>query len=533
MKRKVLILLFLFLASLPLIYPFLQPGYFPTHDGEWAVVRLAEMHRELRSLQIPPRWAGYLNHGYGYPLFQFSYPGPYFLAEIFYLVGFGLTDAIKIVFSLTVILSGLFMFLLGQKLWGTAGALVSTTLYLYAPYRISNLFVRGSIGESLVFVLMPLLFWLFLLLAQKPTRQLIFFTSLSMAILMISHNVLVLLFLPVLLVWSLIVCWHEKDAKVVGSFIYSWIIGLGVSSWFWLPALIEKQYIRLSFIPLANRFANFVTFKELLSLGWSFGIRPPLQIGLIHFIIGFISFIIVIYKFRKSEKNAYINIIALMLLVSFSLLFSNSHYFWKLPLFGQVDFPWRILGIILFLMSLLGGNIAGGKYKIPISVLGILLIMIFQFPYIQTRPRIYKSDDYYTTNDATTTSANELMPIWVGNDPQERPKNAAWITGTGKISILQNTDTEFSAKTDSDTQELLKVNKVYFPGWTTYIDGKKIVQQPGYNGLIDILVPAGEHQIDLRYQRTSIRTAADIISILLLLFAIYHYIVAGKNFAIK
>lgn len=74
LKRTILILLFFtFLFT----FPFFKSGYFATQDGEWAIVRLAEMGRELRDIQIPPRWSDFLNHGYGYPLFLFTYPFPY------------------------------------------------------------------------------------------------------------------------------------------------------------------------------------------------------------------------------------------------------------------------------------------------------------------------------------------------------------------------------------------------------------------------------------------------------------------------
>src|SRR3989344_450617 len=99
--KKYVVWILLLLVSLPVIIPFLKSGYFPTHDGEWAVVRLAEMHRELKDLQIPPRWSGYLNHGFGYPLFLFTYPLPYYLGEVLHLGGLGLTESIKVLFIIS------------------------------------------------------------------------------------------------------------------------------------------------------------------------------------------------------------------------------------------------------------------------------------------------------------------------------------------------------------------------------------------------------------------------------------------------
>ena len=69
--------------SVPLILPYFKSGFFPTHDGEWAVVRLAEMYREIKDFQFPARFSGYLNFEYGYPLFNFAYPMPYYFGLIF------------------------------------------------------------------------------------------------------------------------------------------------------------------------------------------------------------------------------------------------------------------------------------------------------------------------------------------------------------------------------------------------------------------------------------------------------------------
>ena len=101
MKISKALLVIIFVSFL-FTLPFFKDGYFQTHDGEWAIIRLAEMGREIRDLQIPPRWSSFLNHGYGYPLFLFTYPLPFYLGYLISLVGVGLTSSIKLVFVLTV-----------------------------------------------------------------------------------------------------------------------------------------------------------------------------------------------------------------------------------------------------------------------------------------------------------------------------------------------------------------------------------------------------------------------------------------------
>src|SRR3990167_5267230 len=90
----------LILIIIALIYswPFFKPGYFVTDDGNWAVIRLAEMVRELKDYQIPPRWSDFLNHGFGYPLFTFVYPFPFYLAAGLKFVGLSYVVSIKFLF---------------------------------------------------------------------------------------------------------------------------------------------------------------------------------------------------------------------------------------------------------------------------------------------------------------------------------------------------------------------------------------------------------------------------------------------------
>src|SRR3989337_1942441 len=137
MKKILTILFFSFCISIPVILPFFHAGFFPTHDGEWAVVRLGDMFRTLRDLQIPPRYSGNLNFSYGYPLFNFAYPFPYYVGAIIHYLGLGVVDATKLLFASSIPLSAFFMFLASRNIWGNNWAgIVSSVLYLYFPYRL-------------------------------------------------------------------------------------------------------------------------------------------------------------------------------------------------------------------------------------------------------------------------------------------------------------------------------------------------------------------------------------------------------------
>jgi len=233
--KKIVPLLIILIVSYFFSKPFFNSGYFPTHDGEWAIVRLVEMQREIKNGQIPPRMSDYLNHGYGYPLFSYTYPFPYYLGMFFRLFKIGYTDTIKILFILSVFLSGIFMYLFAKKLSGIEAGVFSSILYITAPYRLVNLYIRGSLGESLSMVIFPLLLYISLFYIEKPNIKYSLLLSLTLAILILTHNVMALLFFPIFI--SFIIFFSNINLRKVNLFLLrnlllSIILGLGLSAFF-------------------------------------------------------------------------------------------------------------------------------------------------------------------------------------------------------------------------------------------------------------------------------------------------------------
>src|SRR6266849_6192839 len=116
-RKSILLCLIAVIFAMPVILPYFHKGYFPTHDGEWAVVRLGDMFRSLRDHQFPVRYSGYLNFGYGYPLFNFVYPAPYYIGTFLHFFKLGFVDTIKLLFALSVIVSAIAMYFSASEIW--------------------------------------------------------------------------------------------------------------------------------------------------------------------------------------------------------------------------------------------------------------------------------------------------------------------------------------------------------------------------------------------------------------------------------
>src|SRR3990172_3966639 len=116
------------------------------HD-DTQVVRVQQMAQALRDGQFPVRWVADLGYGYGYPIFNFYSPLPYYIGGFFNLIGFDALVATKIMFALGILLSGIFMYFLAREFWGEVGGIVSGLFYVYAPYHALDIYVRGAVDE--------------------------------------------------------------------------------------------------------------------------------------------------------------------------------------------------------------------------------------------------------------------------------------------------------------------------------------------------------------------------------------------------
>ena len=86
------------LISIPAVRYLFVKGYFGVSD-DLHIGWLFEMDRAIKMLQFPPRFVPDLSFGFGYPLFTFVYPFPFYIAELFHLIGFSLVNSVKLVFE--------------------------------------------------------------------------------------------------------------------------------------------------------------------------------------------------------------------------------------------------------------------------------------------------------------------------------------------------------------------------------------------------------------------------------------------------
>src|SRR3989344_727388 len=533
---KLFLSIIIVLMTIPVLLPYLRQGYFPTHDGEWAVVRLADMYRTVRDLQIPARYSGYLNAGYGYPLFNFAYPFPYYIGLIPLLFNIGFVGSIKLLFTLSVPLSALFMYLFSKKLWKSNWAgIISAVVYVYAPYRMVDLFVRGSIGESLAFVIFPLLFYLALKIVEKPKSvysPVLF--SILFALLIGTHNIMTVLFTPLLLLFVLVLI-VTKNKQVWRSFLFAFLLGIGLSAFFWLPALSEKHLIWLSETPIADRSLYFVSLQQLVVPSW--GYAPPTELGGFSYHMGIAQILIFLLslgmslRFLVSKKRTFEELILMVLTgitgIAIFMMFRISSFIWSiLPLLKEINYPWIMLSQILFLVAILAGYIAGKKNILKYVMMSLAtLAFIMTVSYAKPEEYVDRGDYFYASNDAVTTSSDEYLPLWTKTKPPYRTDQKVEIDGKGSIQNLMYSSKSISFSADLISDSVITVNTIYYPGWEFYSDNVPIsITYDNKYGVMQFTLPQGSHHITGMFRETPIRLAADSITVVsVIIIALFLY----------
>lgn len=494
-KKHLLALCILLGLSLFAMKTFWGPHYFDGHDAQAHLVRLYQYDLALKDGQFPPRWAGGLLAGRGYPVFIFAYPLPYFIAEAFHLIGFSLAVAIKLTFVLSYLVSVIGMYFLS----GFVGAI----LWGFAPYMFVKIFITGSLGVVVAFAVIPWFFW-----ALKQKRWLA--ASLFLSLWIMSHPGKLVIFGPLILLFFLA---YLKNYR---QLLLSFLLAFGLSAWYFLPANLELKYTHFNEFVSHNYVNDFVSFSRLLYSKWGtnapgWGNNPlSQQVGIAQWLaIGLAA----IY-WRKLWP--YLLVFGL----SIFLMLEPSKFIWDLPTpLQSVSTPWRFLSLAVFSSALVGAwAVKLIKAKIwRYLAAGLLVILALYGNRNHLRINDIRNYDLNFLQNYTgvATGWNEYLPIWVKDTPHEFPQN--------KLEVLSGDCQIDYPAVKCLTYSTLQLNTAYYPGWQVKIDNQITQIEPTENGLISFSVASGNHQIESKFTDTPLRRNSKIISFVTLFFIIIYY----------
>lgn len=525
-------LFLIFLLALVQARFLFQPGFY-TFSDEPHLANLHQMIRAISGGQLPPRWAPDMSFNFGYPLFNFYYPLPFYLGAFFNLFfKTSLIWSLKLVFFLSLPLSGFALYFLAKKFFSQITAFSAAAVYLFTPYRAVDLYVRGAVGEMWGFVFMPLVLLTFLNLLEKEKSRAVFFASLSLAGLILAHNLAPIIFLPALAFFILIFCLQEKTLPFLRLF-FATFLGLALSAYYWLPALGEKKFIQpgTPFNPLDH----FPFIKQLILPSWGYGAsvwgptdQLSFQIGIINLVAFLLSFL-AFFLLKEKKRRWFLASLILLFLGTVFLMNIRSWPVWQLlPLGEYLQFPWRFLILTTLFTALMVGFTQSLHQALP-PVLAALAIAL-TLSYFQPAKQMRVDDDYYlrrffinqTSAGKTQALSQEYLnysedylplTIWTKERPSQLPPKIEVLDPKAQVLFEEKTPTDFEINFNG-FQTTLLINSYYFPGWEAKVDGQPtplLLAQPF--GQMKLELSAGQHLIEVNFNESRLRHLADLISL--------------------
>ena len=494
---------------------------------------------------------------YPYENGGFGYGSPLFYSDIFLLIpailhnlGLVLVDSYKFTVFLASFFSGITMYMLASKFTKKSSLrLLAVAAYLFSNYHITDIYVRGALGEVFAFVGIPLilsgLYEIFESNQKYSSSYLI-----GLVITVLSHNLSFLLCFILIIIVCIIYlpkCSFDRYKLLVSESMLACLF----TAFYTFPMIeqLKSQQFYLNYYASSSTLENHaMAFWQFLANQTVFGLSGNqydvsnamlVNIGL------FLSIAPISYLFlNQKEKHTFLTI---MLVSGWICMFLPAQIFpWKYMSFARVlQFPWRLNMLALPLLcipSVIGIEKLTHKLKyLPICLVLLLSLegifhlypatkRTFIMPHNTTWQEVIDGkliDPYYSAQYMRIELAGgDYLPY---NSPDFRSYTKTIQTTSGETITTGEWIDYGSYRFTITNPQTVVLPITYYKGYIVRnIDSTEILESSlSHNGLVSVSIPSAGTYVCL-YQNTLIRMVSIWISVLTCMISI-GYIIYRKR----
>lgn len=175
-KENVKNILILLVASMficiPLLNSKLNIGY---DDGIQHIARLIGTYDSINEGQSFPVIMSKLCNEFGYSWNIFYSPLTAYIPLLFKLIGVSFIGCIKLFMFTCVFLSSITMYFFVKEVTKNKKiALITSIFYIFAPYRLTDMYLRNALAELTSFIFLPMIFHRIIWNCKRKTKKRIF-----------------------------------------------------------------------------------------------------------------------------------------------------------------------------------------------------------------------------------------------------------------------------------------------------------------------------------------------------------------------
>ena len=539
-------------------------------DGIQHVCRLIGTYQTIKSGEMLPMIMSNLCNNFGYSWNIFYSPLTAYAPLIFKIFNFTFTNCLKIFMFAVTLLSGITMYTFMMNVTKNKNvSLLSSILYVLAPYRITDMYIRIAVAELASFVFIPIIFdGLYSVLKEEKLSFKLIWGTVG---LILTHTVITMYMAIICLLYLVFNIKKLKSIKVIRILVISLVCILLITSFYWVGLLQHHNATSYEvFVPGRMEVGNKLEYykTEFYQLFHTNKDQTMIYaIGLVT-VLGLVLTPIAWKNVEKDYKRTYVLFLIFGIILTIMTL--TFFPFEKLPsIFKMIQFTFRLYEFTAFFFAFVAGinyGIIIKNFKIfDVIVLAVISTLLL-IPYkSKLEYELSTNEDRLIEGVRVTENTGrvhagmasmEYLPskaFKVLNTYIANRKDEPIITN-GEAEILNysknRTNLEFEltnmkSKKEADNQNnkteaglTIELPYIYYLGYRVYANGSEIEYAESDNGFVQIKINPALHEqnvkINVRYTGTNEMIVASAISIISAMIIVVSKIILNmKNLKLK
>ena len=539
-------------------------------DGIQHVCRLIGTYQTIKSGEMLPMIMASFCNNFGYSWNIFYSPLTAYAPLIFKIFNFTFTNCLKIFMFAVTLLSGITMYTFMMNVTKNKNvSLLSSILYVLAPYRITDMYIRIAVAELASFVFIPIIFdGLYSVLKEEKLSFKLIWGTVG---LILTHTVITMYMAIICLLYLVFNIKKLKSIKIIRILVISLVCILLITSFYWVGLLQHHNATSYEvFVPGRMEVGNKLEYykTEFYQLFHTNKDQTMIYaIGLVT-VLGLVLTPIAWKNVEKDYKRTYVLFLIFGIILTIMTL--TFFPFEKLPsIFKMIQFTFRLYEFTALFFAFVAGinyGIIIKNFKIfDVIVLAVISTLLL-IPYkSKLEYELSTNEDRLIEGVRVTENTGrvhagmasmEYLPskaFKVLNTYIANRKDEPIITN-GEAEILNysknRTNLEFElanmkSKQEADNQNnkteaglTIELPYIYYLGYRVYANGSEIEYAESDNGFVQIKInPALYEQdvkINMKYTGTNEMIVASVISIVsAMIIVISEIILNMKNLKLK
>lgn len=585
------ILLFIVtLTSVVFTRPIFRVPWWDSHERGHYPARFCEFIAGHDAGYVYARWCPDFAAGKGTPFFDF-YPPGYFLVALAFHKTSGLDTllSMKLAVVFLTLVAGLGVACLALELTGGnfAAAAAASVVYIYTPYRCTDLYIRGDLAEYAALACLPFVFLGLERIVSRTDQDKSAAGSTALAALAYfattaTHAISGVLCGYVGAVFLACRAVRVPRAKIARAVLWgsaAFAVGILMAGFWAVPATLNQKHVQISRVTMGrydirktgarpmsvldprtwgSNLRNYATGedRDRRRLGMCFSLGLPFAIALAIALTRAVPFRRLSRIAAQAAERVLpgedrldrLRLWTWLTIAMIPLTFQGAGlwFIWHIPFARYAQFPWRLLMLVTLgasaVVALVIHHAAPRRAAAGwLLAAGFALVALVTASHLRRIDRPLEREKLALTRQeiaatvSTFTIMDEYLPRGIEMDRVSKDRSpGAWIllAGEADIALASSGYANYEFVVNARTDGRLLIDQFFYPGWVARRRGNETARlnvTANEKRLIVIEIPAGSYALLVRWEGSWTHRLGWFASLLGAVCLVGLFIVAVRN----